>query len=243
VKYGDVSSGGGLFSGRSTAALCAAGALLTPYLNGKGVFIGTHIKSIAGAEDRGFSDYKEDIKELYTKKFAVLDEHAGEEMKARILAAKADGDSVGGVLETAVVGLAPGLGEPYFDGLESLLSHILFSVPGVKGMEFGAGFALAEMRGSEANDPFVCENGRVITLTNNSGGINGGIANGMPVVFRCVLRPTPTIRKPQNTVDLNSMTNAVTVASGRHDPCFVHRARAVVDCVTAFVLADLCLGG
>ena len=242
VKYGDVSSGGGLFSGRSTAALCAAGALLTPYLNGKGVFIGTHIKNVAGAEDRGFRDYKKDINELYTKTFAVLDERAGEEMKSRILAAKAEGDSVGGVLETAVIGLAPGLGEPYFDGLESLLSHALFSIPGVKGVEFGAGFALAEMRGSEANDPFAYENGRVITLTNNSGGINGGIANGMPVVFRCALRPTPTIRKPQDTVDLNGSNNAVIASSGRHDPCFVHRARAVVDCVTAFVLADLCLG-
>lgn len=243
VKYGGLSSGGGLFSGRSTAALCAAGALLTPYLNSKGVFIGTHIKNIAGVCDRDFGDHKKDINALYRKKFAVLDKAAGQEMKNRILAAKAEGDSVGGILETAVIGLTPGLGEPYFDSLESLLSHALFSIPGVKGVEFGAGFRFAGMRGGEANDPFACENGRVITLTNNSGGINGGISNGMPVVFRCALRPTPTIAKPQKTVDLETKENAVTEAAGRHDPCFVHRARAVVDCLTAFVLADLYLGG
>ena len=242
VKYGETAPGGGLFSGRSTAALVAAGALLTPYLKSKGVFIGTHIKSIAGAEDREFGDYLYDISALYGKTFAVLDDTAGEEMKKRILAAKAQGDSVGGVLETAVTGVAPGVGEPYFDSIESMLSHALFSIPGVKGVEFGAGFAFAKMRGSEANDAFYTKNGKIYTETNNSGGINGGIANGMPIVFRCALRPAPTVAVPQRTVNMETGENAVIKAEGRHDPCFVHRARAAVDCITAFVLADFYAG-
>ncbi|MBR2338824.1 MAG: chorismate synthase, partial [Clostridia bacterium] len=174
--------------------------------------------------------------------FAVLDEKKGNEMIAAIRAAKEAGDSVGGVLETAVIGLEAGLGEPWFDTMESVLSHALFAVPAVKGVEFGAGFALADMKGSAANDPFYMENDAVRTATNNSGGINGGITNGMPVVFRCAMRPTPTVRVQQNTVNFEEKTDAVLAAAGRHDPCIVHRARVVMDCVTALVVADMLTG-
>jgi chorismate synthase len=149
---------------------------------------------------------------------------------------------VGGVLETAVIGLPVGLGEPWFDTVESVLSHALFAVPAVKGVEFGAGFALADMKGSEANDPFRVENGKVCTSTNHSGGINGGITNGMPIVFRCAVRPTPTIRVEQDTVNMETGENVTLSAAGRHDPCIVHRARVVMDAVTALVVADMLSG-
>ena len=142
------------------------------------------------------------------------------------------------MLETAVIGLPAGLGEPWFDTLEGLISHMMFSIPAVKGIEFGAGFALAELRGSVANDPFRIPDGKVITTTNNNGGINGGITNGMPLLFRTAIKPTPTIFKEQDTVDFNSMTETVLEAKGRHDPAIVHRARVVQDAATAIVLCD-----
>jgi chorismate synthase len=160
-------------------------------------------------------------------------------MKVEIEAARAEGDSVGGVLETAIVGLPAGLGEPWFDSFESLMSHALFSIPAIKGVEFGDGFALADKRGSEANDAFAMQDGRVVTLTNRGGGINGGITNGMPVLFRCAVKPTPTIGKEQQTVDMKTMQNVEYAGRGRHDPCIVHRARVVVDSVAALVVADL----
>lgn len=230
--------GGGHFSGRVTAALVAAGAICRQALEHKGIRIGTHVSACAGVCDRGFLDLKADLDRLDQKDFAVLDEAAGEAMQAAILAAKADGDSVGGILETAVVGMPGGVGEPWFDTLEGMLAHMLFSIPAVKGVEFGAGFALAEMRGSAANDPMRVEDGRVVTLTNHSGGICGGITNGMPLVFRTAVKPTPTVYKPQQTVDLSTMTDAVWEPRGRHDPAVVHRARAVQDAVTAMVLCD-----
>ena len=146
---------------------------------------------------------------------------------------------MGGVLETAVTGVPEGLGEPWFDTLEGLLAHILFSIPAVKGVEFGAGFAMADMRGSQANDPFRMENGRVVSATNNSGGINGGITNGMPILFRTAIKPTPTIFKPQDTVDFRTRTDAVLEPKGRHDPAIVHRARIVQDAAAAIVLCDV----
>jgi len=234
--------GGGHFSGRITAALVAAAGLVMPALAAKGIHIGTHIRRCGGEEDRGFGDYAADIAQLNGLDFAVLDERAGTAMKARIEAAKSTGDSVGGVLETAIIGLQPGLGEPWFDSVESMLSHALFSVPAVKGVEFGAGFALADMTGSTANDPFYINDGQVQTVTNNSGGINGGITNGMPVLFRCAVRPTPTIGRLQDTVDMKTAENATLLAHGRHDPCIVHRARVVVDSVTALVLVDMLTG-
>lgn len=234
--------GGGHFSGRLTAALCAAGAICLSALQEKGIAVGTHIQQISSVRDRAFENLEEDICKLNTLDFAVLDEGKKQEMHDAITAAKAEGDSVGGILETAVTGLPAGLGEPWFDSVESLLSHALFSIPAIKGVEFGAGFSLATMRGSEANDPFYAENGEIKTKTNHAGGINGGITNGMPLVFRCAVRPTPTIGKPQETVNLQTGENTTLSAKGRHDPCIVHRARVVVDCVTAITLCDILAG-
>ena len=234
--------GGGHFSGRITAALVAAGALVLPALEKKGICIGTHIRRCAGIADREFENYQEDITYLKGLDFAVLDQKAGEKMQQAILQAKAACDSVGGVLETAITGLEAGLGEPWFDTVESVLSHMLFAVPAVKGVEFGAGFAVADMTGSQANDPFCMKDGRVQTKTNNAGGINGGITNGMPVVLRCAVRPTPTISREQETVDMQKKENALLVAKGRHDPCIVHRVATVIDCVCALTVCDLLTG-
>lgn len=231
--------GGGHFSGRLTAPLVAAGAILLPSLREKGIRIGTHIAQLAGVSDRPFSDLPSELPLLNEKQFAVLDDAAGARMQDAILAAKNEQDSVGGILETAVCGLPGGVGEPWFDSLEGLLAHALFSIPGVKGVEFGDGFRLAELRGSEANDGFITENGVVRTKTNRSGGINGGISNGMPLLFRCAVKPTPSIGKPQELLDyVNNVTTSDSI-SGRHDPAIVHRARVVVDSLTAFVLFDL----
>jgi len=232
------SRGGGHFSGRITAALVAAGAVCKSALEEKGILIGTHVKRCAGISDREFGDLVSDIRELGKKTFAVLDEDAGETMRDAILAAAADGDSVGGILETAVVGMPAGVGEPWFDTVESMLSHMMFSIPAVKGIEFGAGFAIADLRGSAANDPMRMENGRVVTTANNNGGINGGITNGMPILFRTAIKPTPTIFKPQDTVDFRDMTETVLEPKGRHDPAIVHRARIVQDAAAAIVLCD-----
>ena len=231
--------GGGHFSGRLTAAVVAAGAIAISALRQKGINIGTHIARLAGIADRGFKDYESDIKKLSEMQFAVFDTAAAEKMKEEIIAVKNVGDSVGGVLETAVTGLPAGAGEPWFDSVESLLSHALFSVPAVKGVEFGGGFSLCDMRGSQANDPLRTENGKIFTLTNNNGGINGGITNGMPVVFRCAVKPTSTIHISQQTVDFINMENVDFLAGGRHDPCIVHRARVVVDSITALTLCDI----
>ena len=170
--------------------------------------------------------------------FAVLDKNRAESMKEAIAAAKRDGDSVGGILETAVTGLPAGVGEPWFDTLEGVLSHALFSVPAVKGVEFGDGFSLAELHGSEANDSFRAENGVIQTKTNRCGGILGGISNGMPLLFRLAVKPTPSIYKTQNTVDFIKKENTELLIHGRHDPAVIHRARVVVDSVTALVLCD-----
>ena len=231
--------GGGHFSGRITAGLVAAGAIVLSALKKKGIFIGTHISRGAGVSDRSFGDYREDIDLLSRKPFPVLDDKAEEYMKQMVLKARESGDSVGGILETAVVGLPAGLGEPWFDTAEGVLSHALFSVPAVKGVEFGDGFALADMTGSRANDPFRMEGDTVVTTKNANGGINGGITNGMPVLFRCAVKPTPSIFREQQTVDFTAGENIDFTLSGRHDPFIAHRARVVVDSVTALVLADL----
>lgn len=217
----------------------AAAAIVIPALNKKGIYIGTHIKKCAGVFDRDFSDLKADIDSVKDKYFAVLDSAAEEKMTERINAAHAEGDSVGGILETAVTGLEAGLGEPWFDTLEGVLAHALFSIPAIKGVEFGAGFDLCDLKGSQANDAFYAENGEVKTKTNLSGGINGGISNGMPVIFRCAVRPTPTIGKQQDTVDMRGFENTTLSAAGRHDPCIVHRARIVIDSITALNLCDI----
>ena len=232
------SRGGGHFSGRITAALVAAGAICKYALEQKGIYIGTHVKKCAGIEDREFDNLLTDIECLNQKTFAVLDEPRIEEMTNAIIEAASNGDSVGGVLETAICNMPEGVGEPWFDSVESLLSHMMFSIPAVKGIEFGAGFKVADMKGSEANDAIRLEKDKVVTTTNNNGGINGGITNGMPIIFRTAIKPTPTIFKPQNTVDFKTMTETVIQPKGRHDPAIVHRARVVQDAAAAIVLCD-----
>ena len=231
--------GGGHFSGRITAALVAAGAIALSALEEKGILIGTHIARCAGIPDRGFMDLQEDIRNLSGTGFAVLDNEAAVKMREAMEQAAKEGDSVGGILETAVTGLPAGVGEPWFDSLESVLSHALFSIPAVKGVEFGDGFALSDLRGSDANDCFAVQDGRITTRTNHNGGINGGISNGMPLLFRCAVKPTPSIYKEQDTADFFTQTEKKIVISGRHDPAIVHRARIVADCVTALVLCDV----
>lgn len=240
IKYGGNQDyrGGGHFSGRITAALVAAGALVTPALNKKGIYIGTHIKNIAGVEDASFKSL-EDVKSVSGKTFAVLNEDIKSQMTDKINEARENGNSVGGILETAVYGMPAGIGEPWFDTLEGALSHALFSIPAVKGVEFGLGFGFANTTGADANDQMKMENGRVVTLTNNNGGILGGISNGMPIVFRTAIKPTPTIASEQKTVDISAMSDTTLSARGRHDPCIVHRAAVVADSVTALVLADM----
>ena len=234
--------GGGHFSGRITAGIVAAGAIAETALAKKGIKIGTHIKRCAGIDDAQFTDIEKGIDILHDKMFPVLDDAMGEKMQEAILAAASDGDSVGGILETYVTGFPAGVGEPMFDSVESELSHILFSVPAVKGVEFGAGFGFADLRGSQANDPMRYEGDKVVTLTNNNGGVNGGISNGMPIYFKCVIKPTPSIFKKQETVDFINKENGELELQGRHDPAIIHRARIVIDSVTAMVLMDMLTG-
>lgn len=232
--------GGGHFSGRITAGIVAAGAICLSALEKKGIKIGTHIAECAGIRDRKFKNIEEDIDSLNEKLFAVLDDESGKKMEEAILAAKSEGDSVGGILETAVTGVPAGIGEPYFDSIESRLAHMLFSIPAVKGVEFGSGFDMAKMRGSEANDSFfVDENGKISTKTNHNGGINGGISNGCDITFRCAIKPTPSVSKEQETVDFIKNENKNLSIKGRHDPAIIHRARVVADSAAAIVLCDI----
>ena len=230
--------GGGHFSGRITAPLVAAGAILRAALEKKGIVIGSHIAAIHGVKDAFFSGSDEELKVLENASFPTLSPEAGEKMQAEILLAKQKGDSVGGILETVVKGMPAGVGEPWFDTVEGLLSHALFSIPAVKGISFGRGFDFACLFGSEANDAFVNEGGEIRTRTNHNGGINGGITNGMPLVFRTVIKPTPTISAEQDTVDGKTLEAVRLSSGGRHDPCIVHRALIVQESVTALVLFD-----
>lgn len=234
--------GGGHFSGRITAPLVAAGAIAITALEKKGIKIGTHIAQCGSIADDEFDKYDEDIDYLNKAEMPMLSKKAAKEAIAFIENAAKEGDSVGGVLTTAVTGMPAGVGEPWFDTVESLLSHALFSVPAVKGVEFGAGFSFADMKGSEANDSFRTDGDRIVTTTNNNGGINGGITNGMPIVFSCCVKPTPSIYKKQDTVDFKKSENASLQIEGRHDPAIIHRARVVIDSVTAITLCDLLTG-
>lgn len=244
VKYGgfqDV-AGGGHFSGRLTAPLCIAGGICLQILKRRGIEVAAHIASIAGEADRPFDPMGESVETLDALKrapFPVLDEKAGELMRKTILQAKEEGDSVGGIVECLVTGVPAGLGEPMFGGMENRLAAALFGIPAVKGVEFGAGFGVAKMRGSENNDPFTIQDGKVVTETNHAGGILGGITNGMPLVFRLAFKPTPSISKQQQTVSLSENRVEELVVTGRHDPCIVPRAVPVVEAVTALVLTDL----
>ncbi len=231
--------GGGHFSGRITTPMVAAGAILLDALKKKGIHIGTHIIQCANLKDTPFTNYEEEIEKVNGLRFPVLNEKTAEEMYAYMEAAANEGDSVGGILETAVTGIPAGVGEPWFGSMESMLAQGMFSIPAVKGIEFGKGFAFAQMKGSEANDPFEVRDGKVQTKTNNNGGINGGITNGMPILFNTVIKPTPSIYKEQETVDMKRMENVSYRIQGRHDPAIIHRARVVVDSMTAIVIADM----
>lgn len=234
--------GGGHFSGRITAALVAAGAIALSALKEKGIVVGTHVLNCGGVEDRAFIPTEAEIESLGNKGFAVLDSEKEAEMRTVIEEAAREGDSVGGVLETAVMNMPAGVGEPWFDSLESMLSHGLFSIPAIKGVQFGAGFDMSCGRGSSFNDPLRSGEAGIYTETNNNGGINGGISNGMPIVFRCAVKPTPSIFKEQKTIDLNTGENRQLSLKGRHDPAIIHRARVVVDSMTAIVLCDALAG-
>lgn len=230
-------SGGGHFSGRLTAPLCIAGGVLKQALEARGITVDARITAIAGIRDD--STFAASVAD---KAFPVVDDAAGERMRQAIAAARAEGDSVGGVIECVVRGLPVGIGEPMFDGLENQIARVVFAVPAVKGIEFGAGFAAAERRGSENNDPFCVRDGKIETLTNNAGGILGGISDGMPVVFRAAVKPTPSIAKTQQSVNLNSMQPADLNITGRHDPCIVPRAVPVIEAAAALAISDLLLG-
>lgn len=234
--------GGGHFSGRLTVALVAVGEIVVSALRRKGILIGTHLCRCAGVDDRPI-DYErldEELALLAEASFPTLSREVEERMYARILRAACERDSVGGIAETVVTGLEAGLGEPWFDTVESMLAHGLFSIPAVKGVEFGDGFELADMLGSEANDPYHINNeGKITTVTNRAGGIGGGITNGMPLCMRCVIKPTPSIMRRQSTVDFVRGENVEISIRGRHDPCIAPRACSVIDAVVALTLADI----
>lgn len=244
VKYQGANDhrGGGHFSGRLTAPLCFAGAVCKQILERKGIHIGAHILSIHGVQDTPFDAVQIDAKTLQTvtaKEFPVQEDAAGEKMQAAIAAAKERGDSVGGVIECAVTGLPVGVGEPMFDGLESVLAAAIFAIPAVKGVEFGAGFDVAALFGSENNDDFIYEDGMVKTKTNHHGGSLGGISSGMPLVFRAAFKPTPSISMEQDTISISKRENDTLAVVGRHDPCIVPRAVPVVEAAAAVAILDL----
>lgn len=234
--------GGGHFSGRLTAPIVAAGSICRQILETKNILIGSHIEQLYALHDAPFSnnidELKKQIQTLNKKEFATLDEQVAQNMEQAILEAKNEQDSIGGILESAIINLPAGIGEPFFDSIESILAHLLFSIPAVKGVSFGAGFQMASKKGSEANDAFIM-NDTIQTKTNNNGGINGGISNGMPIIIHTCIKPTPSIYKTQETVDYKTKESQTLNIKGRHDPCILHRARIVVDSMIAFGILDL----
>ena len=248
MKYGanvDL-RGGGHYSGRLTAMLCIAGGLCKQYLRQKGMDVFAHIYSIAEVQDSAFdlcTVGKAEQMQLCAADFPVLDEKQGKKMQEAILNAKEQGDSVGGVVECAVTGLPVGLGEHLFAGAEGRIAALAFSVPAVKGVEFGSGFASSTLLGSQNNDAFYTDGERIYTQTNHCGGILGGMTNGMPLVFRCALKPTPSIAKEQDSVSLSKMENVKLSIKGRHDPCIVQRAVPVLEAVAAVAVCDMLLDG
>ena len=233
--------GGGHFSGRITAPLVAAGSIALDILKRKGILIGSHIKKCQHIEDREFMDYEDDIILCNNKYFSVLDENKEQEMIKHIESIGANHDSVGGILESCILNMPIGIGEPYFHSLESQLSSYLFSIGAVKGIEFGLGFDFVNHLGSEVNDELEIIDGNIQTKTNHNGGINGGISNGMPIIIKSVIKPTPSIFKTQNTVNLETMENTTLTLTGRHDPAIFHRARVVIDSMIALCILDLCI--
>ena len=235
--------GGGHFSGRLTASLVAAGAIAKLILWEKGVSIGAHIEAIGGISDGKIDPVHPDMDSLIScgqKGFPTLSDEKGQEMQALILKCREEKDSVGGVIECAVTGVPMGLGAPDFDrNAETLFARQLFAIPAIKGLEFGDGFGLAQMRGSQANDPWTTEDGKAVTETNHNGGILGGITSGMPIVFRVAVKPTPSIAQNQHTIDMRTGENTDLEITGRHDPCIVHRAVPVVEAAAALALVEL----
>ena len=228
--------GGGHFSGRLTAPLCFAGAVAQQILEKRGIYIGAHISEIHGIKDKAFDPIetsRQDIIDLHEKDFPVIIDVQGNEMRKEILNARENQDSVGGIIECIAINVPAGIGSPIFDGLENSIAQLIFGIPAVKGLEFGAGFDVANMTGSQNNDEFyVNDRGLVVTKTNNHGGILGGISSGMPITLKVAVKPTPSISQPQETVDYSAMKNETLVVKGRHDPCIVPRA---VPCVEAAV--------
>jgi chorismate synthase len=246
IKWGGAADmrGGGHFSGRLTAPLCVAGGIAKQVLARRGIHVGAHLFAVAGIADEAFPlrPDAELFSSVARKSFPVINDLAGEKMQEAIRAAAKDRDSVGGVIECEAIGAPAGLGSPMFEGVENRLAAALFGIPAVKGVEFGDGFASASQRGSEHNDPFTLDSQRGVTMEKNSaGGINGGITNGMPLLLRVAIKPTPSIGRPQQSVDLSRGEIAELQIEGRHDPCIAHRAVPVVEAVTALVLLDLLL--
>lgn len=235
--------GGGHFSGRLTAPLVFAGAVAEQLILRSGIHVGAHIYSIGGCQDTPFGEKTSiaDLAALKEKAFPVLDDAVGAQMQHQISLAKMDLDSIGGVVECAAVPVPPGLGDPIFGNLESVVSGLLFSIPAVKGVEFGDGFAITRLRGSQANDAPVIRKESVAYKTNHNGGVLGGISNGMPLIVRAALKPTPSISAEQETVDLQTMEDTTIQIKGRHDACIVPRAVEAVRCAVALALADLLL--
>lgn len=234
--------GGGHFSGRITAPLVFAGAVCKQILESRGITVGSHVKSIEDIQDKSFYDVelsKKILKELQIEELPLLIPEKEEEMRNTILKAKKEEDSVGGTIECAVLGINAGVGNPFFDSVESTLAHIMFSVPAVKGIEFGKGFEMTKLRGSECNDEYYYEGDKVRTYTNNNGGITGGITNGMPILFKVAIKPTPSISKTQRTINIAEKKEEELVVVGRHDPCIVQRAVPVIEAVTAIGILDL----
>lgn len=244
LKWGDGvdMAGGGPFSGRMTAPLCAIGAVALQMLEARGIVIGAHIASVYDINDAPLDSVNitaEELKAIKAKSFPVIDDKMGEAMQERILRARRDGDSVGGIIECCAVGLPGGIGGPLFDGVEGHIAEAVFAVPAVRGIEFGAGFKAAAMRGSEHNDPFCIKDGKVATAKNDHGGILGGITSTMPLVFRTAMKPTPSISVEQDSVSLSEMKPKKLVIGGRHDPCIAHRAVPVIEAAAAVALLDM----
>ncbi len=234
--------GGGHLSGRLTAPLCFAGAICKQILESKGIFVGAHIYSICDVNDSPFNPInisKKELEELSLKDFCVIDDAKSAEMKEKIALAKSNSDSVGGIVECCAIGLPCGIGEPMFDGVENKISSAIFGIPAVKGIEFGLGFEATKILGSANNDEYYINDGTVKTKTNNAGGILGGLTTGMPLLFRVAFKPTPSISKEQNSVDLLNGTDKKLIIKGRHDPCIVPRAVACVEAVCAITLLDM----
>lgn len=234
--------GGGHFSGRITAPIVFAGAICKQILEKEGIKITSHVKSIGKVEDINFNplEIEEEImNNLLNMELPVLDKSVEEKMREEILNAKSEGDSVGGVIECAITGIKAGVGSPFFYSIESVIAHLLFSVPAVKGVEFGEGFNITKLRGSEANDSMYYDGDQVKTRTNNNGGVIGGISNGMPIIFRAGIKPTASIIKKQETINIKTKENEELVIEGRHDPCIVQRAIPVIECIAAIGILDL----